>query len=203
MPTWSIAEQFQIRHTFNTQEFIVDIVKRSCSYNFWELVEIPCRHVVAALSYKKQNPDDFVDVCYIREKYALCYGFSVSPINGQKMWLEVQTDKLLLPVYKNGSGRQGKGRIRECGEDGVRRRRLGVAYICTNCDKFGHNALSCKRFTQYPNALKRKPNASQADNNVVADNNIVASHASSCVVDTSHIGLSKIQAKQKKGRNLK
>lgn len=41
-----------------------------------------------------------------------------------------------------------------------------------------------------------QPDASQAGNNVVA------SQASSCVVDTSQIGLSQVQAKQKKGRKL-
>ena len=44
----------------------------------------------------------------------------------------------------------------ECGEDDARRRRPGVAYKCTKCDKFGHNVMSCKSHTQDPNALKRK-----------------------------------------------
>ncbi|KAI5411121.1 hypothetical protein KIW84_056315 [Lathyrus oleraceus] len=156
LPTWSIAETFQVTHSYNTHEFIVDIAKRSCSCNFWELVGIPCRHVVAALSYRKQNPDEFVDACYTREKFALCYGFSVSPINGQDMWPEVEMEPPLPPAYKNGPGRPKKIRIRESGEDGARKRRSGVAYKCTKCDNFGHNAMTCKATTQDPNALKRK-----------------------------------------------
>ncbi|KAI5397557.1 hypothetical protein KIW84_063394 [Lathyrus oleraceus] len=89
------AEQFQVTHTFNTQEFIVDIAKRSCSCNFWELVGISCRHVIVALIYRKQNLDDFADDRSTREKYALCYGFSVSPIHGKKMWPERK------PKYEN------------------------------------------------------------------------------------------------------
>ncbi|KAI5434457.1 hypothetical protein KIW84_021338 [Lathyrus oleraceus] len=156
LPTWSIAETFQVTHSYNTHEFIVDIAKRSCSCNFWELVGIPCRHAVAALSYRKQNPDEFVDACYTREKFALCYGFSVSPINGQDMWPEVDMEPPLPPAYKNGPGRPKKIRIRESGEDGARKRRSGVAYKCTKCDNFGHNAMTCKATTQDPNALKRK-----------------------------------------------
>lgn len=106
LPTWSIAEQFHVTHSFNIQEFIVDIAKRSCSCNLWELVGIPCRHVVAALSYKKQNLDDFVDDSYTRDKYTLCYGFFVSPKNGQDMWQEVQTNELQPHMYKNGPGNQ-------------------------------------------------------------------------------------------------
>ncbi|KAI5427561.1 hypothetical protein KIW84_032821 [Lathyrus oleraceus] len=151
LATWYIAEQFQVTHTFNTQEFIVDIAKRSCSCNFWELVEILCWHDVAALSYKKQNPDDFVDECYTRVKYALYYGFFTKKV-----------------------------RIWECGEDGARRRIPGDV----------------------------QPDASQAhnkvdvDNNVVADNNVVENQASSCVADTSQIGLSQVQAKQKRGKSM-
>ncbi|KAI5442352.1 hypothetical protein KIW84_011430 [Lathyrus oleraceus] len=41
------------------------------------------------------------------------------------MWPEVQADEIQPPVYKNGLGRPRKVRIRECGEDGSMRRRLG------------------------------------------------------------------------------
>ncbi|XP_058733420.1 uncharacterized protein LOC131605036 [Vicia villosa] len=88
LPTWAMNEQFQVTHSFNTQEFIVDIAKRSCTCNFWELVGIPCRHAVAALGFRQQNPEDFVDDCYSRDTYKLCYGFPISPINGQEMWPE-------------------------------------------------------------------------------------------------------------------
>ena len=120
------------------------------------MVGIPCRHDVAALGFRQQNPEDFVDDCYSREKYKLCYGFVVSPINGQDMWPEVESDELLPPMFKKGPGRPRKLRIRESGEEGARRRLPGVSYRCTTCDKFGHNAQSCKSTTQDPNALKRK-----------------------------------------------
>ncbi|XP_039682969.1 uncharacterized protein [Medicago truncatula] len=89
--TWSgIGEQFQVMHTYNRQQFIVDIAKRSCSCNFWEIVGIPCRHVVAALGKRKQRPEMFVDDYYSRSKYAMCYSFAISPINGMDMWPEVE-----------------------------------------------------------------------------------------------------------------
>ncbi|XP_058751316.1 uncharacterized protein LOC131624382 [Vicia villosa] len=156
LPTWAMNEQFQVTHSFKIQEFIVDISKRSCSCNFWELVGIPCRHAVAALGFRQQNPEDFVDECYSRERYKLCYSFAVSPINGQDMWPEVESDELLPPMFKKGPGRPRKLRIRETGEDGARRRLPGVSYRCTTCDKFGHNAQSCKSSVQDQNALKRK-----------------------------------------------
>ncbi|XP_058769018.1 uncharacterized protein LOC131642868 [Vicia villosa] len=157
LPTWAMDATFEVNHSYNGQKFVVDISKRSCSCNFWELVGIPCRHAIAALGFRQQNPEDFVDHCYCRDKYAICYSFSISPINGEEMWPEVQSDPIIPPMYKRGPGRPKKLRIRECGEDGARRRRFpGVSYRCTKCDKFGHNAQTCKSTTQDPNALKRK-----------------------------------------------
>ncbi|XP_058781430.1 uncharacterized protein LOC131655613 [Vicia villosa] len=157
LPTWAMDETFEVNHSYNGQKFVVDIAKRSCTCNFWELVGIPCRHAIAALSFRQQNPEDFVDSCYHRDKYAICYSFPISPINGEEMWPEVDADPIMPPMYKRGPGRPKKLRIRECGEEGARRRRLpGVSYRCTICDKFGHNAQTCKSTTQNPNALKRK-----------------------------------------------
>lgn len=156
LPTWAMNEKFQVTHSFNTQEFIVDIAQKSCTCNFWELVGIPCRHAVAALGFRQQNPEDFVDECYSRDKYKICYGYAVSPINGQDMWPEVESEVLLPPMYKKGPGRPRKLRIRESGEEGARKRLPGVSYRCSKCDKFGHNSQSCKSKTQDPNGLKRK-----------------------------------------------
>lgn len=155
--TWSgIGEQFQVMHTYNRQQFIVDIAKRSCSCNFWEIVGIPCRHAVSALGKRKQRPEMFVDDYYSRTKYALCYSFAISPINGMDMWPEVEAPELLPPNYKNGPGRPRKLRIREFDENGSRMRRQGVAYRCTKCDQFGHNQRRCKSDVQNPEAAKRK-----------------------------------------------
>ncbi|XP_045827940.1 uncharacterized protein LOC123919931 isoform X1 [Trifolium pratense] len=158
--TWSIDEEFQVAHQFNGQQFKVDIAKKTCSCNFWELIGIPCRHAVAALGYRKQNPSDFVDHYYTKEKYALCYGFGVSTINGMDMWPEPENaeerPEILPPIYKTGPGRPKKVRIREFDEDGVRKRKRGVKYRCTTCNSFKHNAATCKSKTQDPEAMNRK-----------------------------------------------
>jgi len=62
---------------------------------------------------------------------------------------------LLSFDFKKGLGRPKKLRFREPGEGGARFRRPDVAYRCTTCDKFGHNARTCKE-NQNPAALKRK-----------------------------------------------
>ncbi|GAU39689.1 hypothetical protein TSUD_321030 [Trifolium subterraneum] len=164
-PTWVIHEEFQVAHQFNGQQFIVNTAKKTCTCNFWELVGIPCRHVVTAISYQGNDPLDYVDDCYSREKYAACYGFAISAINGVDMWPKPPDgveENILPPLYKKGPGRPRKLRIREFDEAGVRKPRKGK-YHCTTCGHPGHNAGSCK-LPQDPNALnrKRKPSNGKA-----------------------------------------
>ncbi|KAI5404378.1 hypothetical protein KIW84_051514 [Lathyrus oleraceus] len=47
------------------------------------------RHVVAALGFRNQCPEDFVDDYYSKDTYEKCYDYNVGPINGQDMWQEV------------------------------------------------------------------------------------------------------------------
>jgi hypothetical protein len=87
------------------------------------LVGIPCRHVVTAICYSGKKPIDFVDDCYSKDKYASCYECAISVINDVDMWPKpvdgVQEEKLLPPMYKRGSGRPRKLRIRQFDEDEV------------------------------------------------------------------------------------
>jgi hypothetical protein len=116
----------------------------------------PCRHDVTTINYQGKDPLDFVDDYYSREKYAACYGFAISAINGVDMWPKplngVVKEKLLPPMYKRGPGRPKKLRIREFDED-----KYHCKYHCTTCGDPGHNTRSCKK-PQDPNALKRKVN---------------------------------------------
>jgi hypothetical protein len=155
---WSKDQQWQVEN-FMSKAFIVDLEKWTCTCNFWQLVGIPCRHAIAAMSFESRNPEDYVHACYLRATYEKCYNHGVSPINGQDRWPapDVEIEEMLPPEYKRGPGRPKKLRIRECGEvNGGRFRRPGVGYRCTKCNKLGHNAGTCKSTTQDPEAAKRK-----------------------------------------------
>jgi len=154
-PIWSKNEIWQVVHIHSKHSFIVDVSKRSCTCNLWELVGIPCRHAVAALGYRQQNPEDFVDDCYSKARYIDCYDNNVSPINGEDMWPEVDVEEMLPPAYKRGPGRPKKLRRREPDED-PNKGRTATTYRCTKCNKHGHNTRSCLRQVIDPEAQKRK-----------------------------------------------
>ncbi|XP_058783743.1 uncharacterized protein LOC131658471 [Vicia villosa] len=145
------------------------------------------RHVVAAMSYEKKSPESYVDNYYKREAYKLCYSFSVSPINGMDMWPNVEADEMLPPSYKKGPGRPKKLRFREHDEGGARMRRPGVAYRCTNCDKFGHNSRKCKSAKNNQDALIRKrkltnkQQKSDMEGETVAETEPVVAHVTAVI----------------------
>ncbi|GAU36822.1 hypothetical protein TSUD_320590 [Trifolium subterraneum] len=161
--TWGIEEEFEVEEIGGARTFTVDLSKRSCTCGFWDLVGIPCRHAITAMSKRNQNPVDFVSGWYSRETYERCYNFNVSAINGQDMWPdrpEIEYEDMLPPLYKRAPGRPKKLRRRSAGEPrpGKWSRTSGDGQInrCTRCDAEGHNAKSCKSKTINPAAQNRK-----------------------------------------------
>ncbi|KAI5405796.1 hypothetical protein KIW84_052534 [Lathyrus oleraceus] len=75
------------------------------------------RHAIAALGFKRQFLEDFVDDYYSKDTYEKCHGYNVSPINGQDIWPKVGMEEMLSPSYKRGPGPPKKPRRREPDED--------------------------------------------------------------------------------------
>jgi len=152
-PIWSKDEIFQVVHIHTKYSFMVDIAKRRCACNFWELVGILCRHAVVALGFMMQRPDEFFYDCYSKQRYLDCYDNNVSPINGEDIWPEVEVEEMLPPSYKRGPDRPKKQRRGEPDED-PNKGRTTTTYRCTKCNKHGHNTRSCISQVTDPEAKK-------------------------------------------------
>ncbi|CAK8568897.1 unnamed protein product [Lathyrus sativus] len=61
---------------------------------------IPCRHVVVALGFRNQHPEDYVYDCHSKETYVACYDFNISTINGQDMCLEVNSKEMVASIIQ-------------------------------------------------------------------------------------------------------
>ncbi|WVZ03193.1 hypothetical protein V8G54_023999 [Vigna mungo] len=148
IPTWAGAEKFKVTHGFTMDKFVVDLSNNSCSCYSWDLIGIPCRHAIAAITYKVQNPEDYVHVYYKKPAYVTCYAPEIVPINGQQMWPNSENTPLLLPpIYKTPPGRPKKLRRREADEP-VSHTKLSKKHAimkCSSCKEFGHNVRSCRR----------------------------------------------------------
>jgi hypothetical protein len=54
--TWGNNLEFEVEEVGGVRRFSVDLTRRSCSYNFLELVGIPCRHDITAMTKIDKNP---------------------------------------------------------------------------------------------------------------------------------------------------
>ncbi|XP_058756260.1 uncharacterized protein LOC131629496 [Vicia villosa] len=149
LPTYAGQLKFQVTHVQFTDSFVVDLGKKSCSCNFWDLVGIPCRHAVAAIHKKVDDPIKYVSECYLRSTYLSCYNEVVTPINGQNKWPKTDAPEILPPLYKRGPGRPKKLRRREVDESTQGRwKRTNTSHRCKICHVYGHNARTCKQGKQ-------------------------------------------------------
>lgn len=129
------------------EKFTVDLDKHYCSCNFWELIGIPCRHSVAGICARKEEPESYVHQYYKRDAYVRTYSPEISAINGPKMWPQVpNVPNVLPPQYKRGAGRTKKLRRKEPDEptNATKAARGGHQNNCMRCGKLGHNVRTCK-----------------------------------------------------------
>ena len=78
--------------------------------------DIPCRHAIATILYKRFDVSAFVDKCYTKEAYLEAYSGSIPPLAGDRYWPKMNTT-LLPPPIKLGPGRPRKNRRKSAHED--------------------------------------------------------------------------------------
>ncbi|XP_058749639.1 uncharacterized protein LOC131622610 [Vicia villosa] len=148
-PTYAGRLTFQVSHTLLTDSFVVDLAQKTCTCNMWELVGIPCRHSVAAIYRKGDDPRNYVSEYYHKSTYERCYSEVITTLNGQNKWPKTSDPVILPPMYKRGPGRPKKLRRREPDEANQHKwQRTNTSHRCKKCQELGHNARTCKKNKQ-------------------------------------------------------
>ncbi|KAL2505364.1 Uncharacterized protein Adt_20985 [Abeliophyllum distichum] len=156
---WSSDSQYQVTCTSGT--FVVDLHARTCASRRWDLTGIPCNHVCAVILDKMNYPSDFVDYWYKVETYLRCYENIINPINGGKLWTEIEGFIIKSPTWrvKQKGQRQIKKRpgleeefIGHGQSKSYVNRKGQVTVTCSVCDLEGHN-----------NQYHLRPDASEND----------------------------------------
>ncbi|CAF2042151.1 unnamed protein product [Brassica napus] len=57
-------------------EFVVDLEKRHCTCNVFDIDKIPCIHAIAAAKHIKRDENRFVDASHLTETWAKAYAES-------------------------------------------------------------------------------------------------------------------------------
>lgn len=77
---------FQVRESIADQ-YVVDLSRRRCCCNGWDLTSIPCHHVVATIFRNREDAKVYVDPYYTNETYMRAYEPIFNPIIAMHMWL--------------------------------------------------------------------------------------------------------------------
>ncbi|XP_058211833.1 uncharacterized protein LOC131324019 [Rhododendron vialii] len=117
----------------------VDIIRRICSCQKWQLTGFSCAHAVIVLSSSGKDITEYVDPYYFSQTFHVSYSSSIHSI--PTVWMPerlVDEDFLLPPLCKKPPGRPKNKRIPSGGEN--------VTFIrCGRCGKMGkHNRQTCK-----------------------------------------------------------
>ncbi|KAL0802265.1 hypothetical protein Bca101_057441 [Brassica carinata] len=137
--------EFEVKD--ETMKFVVDLDKRHCTCNVFDIDKIPCIHAIAAAKRSKRDENRYVDTCHLTETWAKAYAESIHP--GGELTTAiypVNIDELSCPppATKKSSGRPATKRIRSVGEFGVPGSKL-QSHKCSRCGTGGHNKTTCKR----------------------------------------------------------
>ncbi|XP_052621585.1 uncharacterized protein LOC111909209 [Lactuca sativa] len=111
---WNGANKYQVTGALQDQH-VVDVRNQTCTCRKWELMGIPCRHVIATLNEMSKDPEAELDIykwvheVYWLETWQKAYSFKVEPIKGRPMWPKSNCPtKLIPPPRRTQVGRPKK-----------------------------------------------------------------------------------------------
>ena len=55
------------------KQYIVDLMKKVCSYRSWQISGFPCAHACCAIWHDGGEPDEYLDKCYHSGIYIKAY----------------------------------------------------------------------------------------------------------------------------------
>ncbi|XP_074297667.1 uncharacterized protein LOC141628419 [Silene latifolia] len=130
---------------FKGQRWVVHLNQRKCNCGNWQLSGLPCTHAMVCILKQRLVGDDFVDVAYTKERYAMTYEPAISPIPGVRQWDKSGLPEPLPPLIRKMPGRPSKKRRRkEVGEESSQVKRPKAKNKCGNCGGLGHSNRTCK-----------------------------------------------------------
>nr|KAJ0220802.1 hypothetical protein LSAT_V11C200091720 [Lactuca sativa] len=113
---WCGDEKYQVKGPWNDQH-VVDMHERVCICRKWELIGIPCRHVISVLYNKADHGEGvhelhtYVHKVHWLQTWKTAYGYKVEPIKGRALWPRSECPmQITPPLHRNQPGRPKRKR---------------------------------------------------------------------------------------------
>ena len=62
--------------------YTIFLSENSCTCKAWDLIGIPCQHVICALVHNKQDSHDHIYRWYHRDSWEVAYRYKIMPVRG-------------------------------------------------------------------------------------------------------------------------
>eukprot|EP00257_Ricinus_communis_P018397 XP_015577109.1 uncharacterized protein LOC107261545 [Ricinus communis] len=131
----AVGGKFQVN--IGEDQFVVDINMHTCTCRAWQITGIPCIHAYFSIHWMNQDSATFMDKYYIVETYIETYKNALEPLNGRKIWPQVDRLPIKAPKFKKIPGRPKKNRKRDITEDLKNPNKLfrqGIQMTCAVCE---------------------------------------------------------------------
>ncbi|XP_072054434.1 uncharacterized protein [Arachis hypogaea] len=94
---------FEVR--FQNHKVGVNLHKRTCTCNVWQLTGMSGRHAVAALAKMDSKGEDFVHKWLTMEAIRTTYSHCIKPANNEENWIPTNASRPLPPSIKRAAHR--------------------------------------------------------------------------------------------------
>ena len=95
---WSGGTKFQV-DAGGGEQYVVDLVNKTCSCRKYDLIGIPCNHAIFAIHFKREKPEDYVDAYYSKARYLEVYSRLIMSMNGMSSWENIENPPILPLLY--------------------------------------------------------------------------------------------------------
>ncbi|KAH1129976.1 hypothetical protein J1N35_001354 [Gossypium stocksii] len=97
---------------------VIDHVNSSCSCRKWDLLGIPCKHVISYMKLLGVSPKTYVNTCYFVTTQLNIYSHLINLVKGLMQWEHVRDiEPILLPMIRRPPGRPKQTRRKEVDEE--------------------------------------------------------------------------------------
>lgn len=143
---------FEVLSLNSNKTYTVKLEFTTCTCFEWQSTGIPCSHAIAAILYKKEDPQTYTQAFFSLDGFRRSYGNVIlgpdadiadmqPTFDDDSENLENQdTDALAPPHARKAAGRPRVRRIRSGTEGPFGTKR---AYRCKRCREFGHSKATC------------------------------------------------------------
>ncbi|TXG66487.1 hypothetical protein EZV62_007762 [Acer yangbiense] len=87
------------------RQFVVELDKRTCQCGIWVISGVPCKHVMACITKKRDNVEDCMDDYLKKATYLKTYSNNIHAIPDENLWPNGEFEIVLQPVKRMRAGR--------------------------------------------------------------------------------------------------